>query len=152
MMEVMLDSGSSVSLIQQKILSKMQRITKIQAEITSLRQVTASGDQLPMLDHIRASVILGELKVRHDFVVVEILVSPVILGVHFLQSNALVLDFEKAGSILFSTLDLQSGYWQLPINPADREKTVFALSLAWVCISFTGCLLVQREPPAPSNA
>ena len=62
-MEVMLDSGSSVSLIRQKILSRMQGIIKIQADVTSLRLVTASGDQLPMLDHIRASVILSELKV-----------------------------------------------------------------------------------------
>ena len=28
-----------------------------------------------------------------------------------------------AGSVIFSTLDLQSGYWQLPVNPSDRAKT-----------------------------
>ena len=48
-----------------------------------------------MLDHIRALVILGELKLMHDFVVVEGVVSPVILGVDFLQSNTLLLDFGK---------------------------------------------------------
>ena len=30
-----------------------------------------------------------------------------------------------AGSTIFSTLDLQSGYWQLPVNPVDQEKTAF---------------------------
>lgn len=30
-----------------------------------------------------------------------------------------------AGSTIFSTLDLHSGYWQLPVNPNDREKTAF---------------------------
>ena len=30
-----------------------------------------------------------------------------------------------AGSSIFSTLDLQSGYWQLPVNPADKDKTAF---------------------------
>ena len=30
-----------------------------------------------------------------------------------------------AGSTLFPTLDVQSGYWQLPINLGDSEKTAF---------------------------
>jgi len=36
---------------------------------------------------------LGELEMMHNFVVVENLVSPVILGVDFLHENRLVLDF-----------------------------------------------------------
>ena len=30
-----------------------------------------------------------------------------------------------AGSKFFTTLDLHSGYWQLPVAVADREKTAF---------------------------
>ena len=33
-----------------------------------------------------------------------------------------------AGSQLFSTLDLISGYWQVEVKPEDREKTAFATS------------------------
>ena len=46
----------------------------------SLRLVTASGDQLPILRHIRTHAKLGEFNVMHDFVVVDSLVTPVILG------------------------------------------------------------------------
>ena len=30
-----------------------------------------------------------------------------------------------AGSTIFSTLDMQNGHWQLPVNPSDKEKTAF---------------------------
>jgi len=30
-----------------------------------------------------------------------------------------------AGSKYFSSLDVRSGYWQIPLNPADRDKTAF---------------------------
>ena len=55
--------------------------------------MTASGEDLPMVDHIQVPVKLGELEVLHNFVVIENLVAPVILGVDFLHDNGLVLDF-----------------------------------------------------------
>ena len=30
-----------------------------------------------------------------------------------------------SGCSIFTTLDLQSGYWQLPVHPADVQKTAF---------------------------
>ena len=90
--DVMLDSGSSVSLVQSSTLTGMKDVVGVQCA-RSLRLVTASGDQLPILRHIRTHVKLGEYNVMHDFVVVDSLVTPVILGIDFLQQNGLVLDF-----------------------------------------------------------
>ena len=90
--ETMLDSGSSVSLVQRGVLRQAKGIKKVE-ETKPLRLVTASSDDLPIMDHIRAPVKLGELELVQEFVVVESLVAPVILGIDFLHDNALVLDF-----------------------------------------------------------
>ena len=100
--ELMLDSGSSVSLVQGNILSQAQDIVHIKA-VRPLQLVTASGEQLPIMGHIRALVNLGELELLHEFVVVESLVAPVILGVDFLQGNALVLDFSQSPVVVRHT-------------------------------------------------
>ena len=92
--DLMLDSGSSVSLVQCDILSSTKNIVDI-PQARPLRLVTASGDQLPILGQIRAKVQLGEFDVFHDFVVVKKLVTSVILGIDFLQQNGLILDFNQ---------------------------------------------------------
>jgi len=92
--DFMLDSGSSVSLVQCDILSNMQNIVNI-PQARPLCLMTASGDQLPILRHIKAKVQLGEFDVYHDFVVVKKLATSVILGINFLQQNGLILDFNQ---------------------------------------------------------
>ena len=90
----MLDSGSSVSLIQGEVLQSAQDVVLVTVA-RPIQLVTASGDQLPILQHVKAAVKLGELNVVHEFVVVKTLVAPVILGIDFLQRNKLMLDFTQ---------------------------------------------------------
>ena len=42
---------------------------------------------------------------------------------------------QLAGSTVFSTLDLQSRYWQLPVHPEDQPKTAFPPVQGWACSS-----------------
>ena len=87
-----MDSGSSVSLVRRDLLPYIQDAVKL--PIPSQPQlVTASGEPLLVVDHIRAKVKIKELQLVHDFLVVNSLVVPVILGINFLQENQLVLDF-----------------------------------------------------------
>ena len=90
----MLDSGSSVSLVRHDVLSKAQYVRRTEA-IVPVQLVTASGEKLPIVEHIQAMVQIGELELLHDFVVVRNLVAPVILGVDFLHKNELMLDFTQ---------------------------------------------------------
>ena len=43
------------------------------------------------------------------------------------------------GAVWFSTLDLASGYWQVPVSPQDRDKTAFVThkgQFRWTCMPF----------------
>jgi len=73
-LDLMLDSGSSVSLVQCDILSSIQNNVDT-PQVRPLHLVTTKGDQLPILRHIRANIQLGEFDVFHGFVVVEKLVT-----------------------------------------------------------------------------
>ena len=91
--EVMLDSGSSVSLVRQEVLSRLPRMQPSKSGAGDIKLLTALGEPLKVLDHIQASIKIGDREHPHDFVVVKSLVSPVILGFVVLHNNGLVLDF-----------------------------------------------------------
>jgi len=93
--EVMLDSGSSVSLVREQMLSGIKDFECVNSCARQLKLVTASGAELPVLGHIRSSIRIGEIELLHTFVVVKSLVASVILGVDFLHENGLVLDFTQ---------------------------------------------------------
>ena len=81
-------------LLRSDILSQTDDIVCLDAS-TSIWLAMASGDQLHIVAHVRMLVVLGELKLLHEFEVVESLVTPVILSVDFQQENGLVLDFAQ---------------------------------------------------------
>ena len=90
--EIMLDSGSSVSLLRQELAQKATGVVRTQPR-QEIRLVTAAGESLPILGYVKATVRLGTLEKLHDFVVVKYLITAVILGTDFLQLHGLVLDF-----------------------------------------------------------
>ena len=51
------------------------------------------------------------------------------------------------GACLFSTLDLESGYWQVPVSVNSREKTAFVTHRG--LFSLKGCHLVWSMDPLP---
>ena len=88
----MLDSGSSASLVQQNILTHAVDVARVVPQ-PQVQLLTASKEPVPVRDYIHAHLQIKHLALAHEFLVVDTLVAPVILGVDFLQNNALVLDF-----------------------------------------------------------
>ena len=60
----MLDSGSSVSLVQKQMLSGIKDFECGNSCARHLKLVTASGAELPVLGHIRSSIRIGEIESR----------------------------------------------------------------------------------------
>ena len=90
-MDMMLDSGSSVSLIREDVLSQLSEVCS--APPRELRLVTAAGEAITVAGYVSVPVQLGQVRVMHPFVVVKSLIAGVILGIDFLQQHGLVLDF-----------------------------------------------------------
>ena len=92
--DVMLDSGSSISLIQESI--AMELSVKRTPPPVGLTLVSAAGDDIPVLGCITVPLCVETLQVTHPLIIVQSLIAPVILGLDFLQKHKLVLDFTSS--------------------------------------------------------
>ena len=61
-----------------------------------LQLVCAAGEPMPVVGQANVVVQVGQLSVEHPLVVLDSLISPVILGMDFLQQHGLVLDFASS--------------------------------------------------------
>ena len=122
-----LNLGFSISLIAYSILPVLHNI--IPMVLPSIQLKTAAGGPLPIIDYIQTRVCIVDMEssVEQNFVVVSSLIAPSIRDCYPLHLPDKVQDC-LAGSKFFTILDLHSGYWQLPVAPADREKTAFCPS------------------------
>ena len=92
--EMVLDSGSAVSLVRKDMMaSQMNNVTQI--PLPAVKLVTAAGVDLLMIDHIQTAVEIQNCTVTHMFVVVNELITPDILGMDFLQQHGIVIDFAR---------------------------------------------------------
>ena len=93
-MDMMVDSGSSISLIEQSVAAGFS--TEANVTESSIRLVSAAGDNIPTLGYTTLSVHLGPLKTNHSLVIVHLLISPVILGLDFLCKHKLTVDLSSS--------------------------------------------------------
>ena len=100
--EILLDSGSSVSLLSQELTQKLPS-----TESRPLPQVllqTASGDPMAIIDCVSTVVWLPGMNkdIVHTFIVVKDLIAPAIIGVDFFQQHKLTVDFSKGSIHIYS--------------------------------------------------
>ena len=87
-MEMMHDSGSSISLARKDMMSpQMNKVAQFPLPVVKL--VTATVNDLLMTDYIQTTVQIQYHTVNHMFEVVNTLITPAILGMDFLQQHGL---------------------------------------------------------------
>ena len=85
--EIMLDSGSSISLLAHSIVPELHNILPVALPPIQLK--TAAGEPLPIIDYIQTRVCIANMEssVQQNFVVVSSLIAPVILGLDFFPAT-----------------------------------------------------------------
>ena len=89
--EVMLDSGASVSLVREDTATRLLGSQPVSE--ASVHVISATGEPIPVLGLVILPVQVRPIEVDHPLVVVQSLITPVILGINFLQAHGLILDF-----------------------------------------------------------
>ena len=90
----------SVSLVEYNVCLQAQDIVRVKAR-KPLQLITALGEQLPILEHIKVLIKLAELELLHKFYGTENFVATITLKVHFLF--ILRLNFFSACVMFFSS-------------------------------------------------
>ena len=89
--QMMLDSGSSLSLLRRSSLASMVGVQLSKRPTVQL--VTAAGTPIPIADYVQAPIKIGNVKITQQFLVVDSLIAPVILGIDFMKRHKVSLDF-----------------------------------------------------------
>ena len=118
--KLMIDSGSSISLVRRCLTSGH----KLSRAPPGLQLVSAAGEPISILGQVTMSIQLGNVKADHPFIVVQSLITPVILGIDFMQKHGLVLDFTTTPvtvSNQISSIQCQPGVAPL-VDMAQKVK------------------------------
>ena len=90
--KVMLDSGSSASLMSVDIFRRVKDTRPTPAEQLLL---TASGNKMQSLGEVELEITMGTFRANQKFTIVSSLITDCILGVDFLVSHRINLDFAR---------------------------------------------------------
>jgi len=120
--DMMLDKGSPISLIEESVAAAFSREGIIPSN------VIAADNSIPVLGCIILTIQLGKLTAKHSLVVVCSLISPVILGLDFFQTNGIVLDFTSKA--LNTTLKHFLWWPLLPLVDASRKAKAKICAIA----------------------
>ncbi|MCY3928892.1 MAG: retropepsin-like aspartic protease, partial [Acidobacteria bacterium] len=115
-----MDSGSSISFVIESLVSDLPHDPSNSLP-QGVQLVSAAGDPIPVIGNVTASIRVGNLTVYHPLVVVQSLIVPVILGMDFLQTHGLTLDFTTTPVTIRDKTATYDSYHQPEVQPVLEE-------------------------------
>ena len=125
--DILLDSGSTISLVHNSIMPRTLGVKQLSPG--DLQMVSSAGESMPVVGHAKVVLQVGQLNVEHPLVVVDSLISPVIIGVDFLQQDGLVQDFVSSPISVTTRHTAPSSHGQLQ----DTHAIVEDIQKAKIC-------------------
>lgn len=92
--QMLVDTGSAVTLIDEKIWKRLQANQSLETAPTC-PIVAANGERLHICGKSILPVVIGEVAMRHPFIVVRELAQECILGADFLQACGCIIDLGR---------------------------------------------------------
>ena len=93
--------------------------------LPQIQLVTASGDKLTIKDYVRVPIEMQGEKLTRDFLMVDKLITPVILGIDFLQRHGLTLNFNHSLAMISTTTHIAS-------TTTTRDEVTDVLKPIWI--------------------
>ena len=148
--EIMLDTGSAVSLLCRTEADSINTNPSSQG-CSSIQLVTTSGESLPIVRCVETSVkIIDHCMATHQFLIVDSLIYPVILGTDFLYKHQLCLDFTSSPvTIQHNTSDLDSvqPVWDATVEAKAKRCATAAISAASDHDIVEECSILRYDKP-----
>ena len=140
--EMMLGSGSAVPLVRQDIAKSCNIIS--QMPLPQIQLVTASGDKLTIKDYVRVPIEVQGEKLTRDFLMIDKLITPVILGIDFLQKYGLTLNFSHSLAVISTTTHIAS------TTTTTRDEAIDVLKSIWIahqsiCKKYRGNIRLENQ-------
>ena len=124
--KIMLDIGSAVSLLRHREVNSMNTQLSLQG-CFSIQLVTALRESLLIIGCVEAHVqMTHDFKANHQFLIVDSLIYPVILGTDFLYMYHLCLDFASLPVAIqhnISDLDSVQPLWDATVEAKAKRYT-----------------------------
>lgn len=137
--QALVDSGASVSCLQKSTFDRINKDNSLKVQISTIRNIVGvGGERHAVFGQVELTLNISGLKVDQKFIVIDQLHHPLILGLDFMQTYQVNIDFHHKlmtigndAIIVALACDSKHGYARCiksEVIPPGKKKLLFQLN------------------------